>query len=35
MKPYNQWFYCNMDELIEINKNVEYMAILIYYLMLL
>ena len=19
--PYNQWFYCNMDKLIEINKN--------------
>ena len=23
MKPYNQWFYCNMDELIEINRNVK------------
>jgi predicted phosphohydrolase len=21
MLPYNQWFYCNMDELIETNKN--------------
>jgi predicted phosphohydrolase len=21
MNPYNQWFYCNMDELIEKNKN--------------
>ncbi len=21
MQPYNQWFYCNMDELIETNKN--------------
>jgi predicted phosphohydrolase len=21
MIPYNQWFYCNMDDLIEINKN--------------
>lgn len=21
MLPYNQWFYCNMDEFIEINKN--------------
>ena len=21
MSPYNQWFYCNMDELIEENKN--------------
>jgi hypothetical protein len=21
MQPYNQWFYCNMDELIETNGN--------------
>ena len=21
MFPYNQWFYCNMDELIETNGN--------------
>ncbi len=21
MQPYNQWFYCNMDEFIETNKN--------------
>lgn len=21
MLPYNQWFYCNMDELIETNRN--------------
>ena len=21
MRPYNQWFYCNMDELIERNRN--------------
>ena len=21
MLPYNQWFYCNMDEFIEMNRN--------------
>ena len=37
MLPYNQWFYCNMDELFEKNRNkiLDIRNILIFKIMLL